>query len=525
MAARAGLIPLAAALAALLACVQDDGTRFNPLKDLTSVSEDDERELGLEFDRELRKHVTVIDDPAVAGFINELGQEIVRTLEPQPFIYRFRVIQDPSLNAFAVPGGYVYFHSGTVLAASDIDELAGVMGHEIAHVKAHHYARMKQKTQVPDLLAGLAGMAVSVAVGDSTPMLAAQAANVAVQLRWSREFENEADRLGSVFMTRAGYEPSGITKFFEKLLHEQDRHGGARPPPYLYSHPDVKDRIATVEIQARNLNPTRAPDPAIGAELPEVQGRIAYLLDTGRSQVPPPDPPKDPKAIDGPLRRADDLAQEGRFDQALLTLAGAEAREPRDPRAPFQIARLLAAQGRHREAIEAYRRTVRLDPSRALIFYQLGLSYEAVGDRHLAVYAFEQASRRAGENSALHQRAEWQIETLIFPVLRQASLAAAGAAPGKADAVVVFPTGTPVVAWQAQLSTRYDDYLDKLSVRLLDPAGNPVSSIPLARGSRPWVGAQLPLPPYSPEGQWTAEARYEDDVVDRQSFQLQAPAR
>ncbi len=524
MAARAGLSALATAGLALLACVQDDGTRFNPFRDLTTVSEDDERELGLEFDRELRKHVTVIDDPVIAGFINDLGQEIVRTLEPQPFIYRFRVIQDPSLNAFAVPGGYVYFHSGTVLAASDIDELAGVMGHEIAHVKAHHYARMKQKTQVPDLLVGLAGLAVSVAVGDSTPMVAAQAANVAVQLRFSREFENEADRLGGVFITRAGYEPDGITRFFQKLVREEERQGYGRAPPYLYSHPDVKDRIATVEIQARDLRPMRAPDPEIAAELSEVQGRIAYLLETGRQQIPPPSPPDDPTAIDGLLRRADALAQEGRIDEALLTLARAEAREPRDPRAPFQIGRLLAAQNRYHEAIRVYRRTVQLDPSRALVFYQLGLCYEAVGDRHLAVNAFEQASRRAGSTSGLRKRAEWQIETLIFPVIREASFTAAGVEPGRHDAVVLFATGTRRVAWQARLAARYDHYLEKLSVRLLDPSGNAVARVPVRRGSRPWVGAELPLPPYSPEGKWTAEARYEDDVLDRRSFRLQPAA-
>ena len=164
MATRTALLTLATlALACLAGCVQDDGTRFNPIKDMTSVSDDEERELGLQFDRELRKKVVVIEDPVVAGFINDLGQEIVRTIEPQPFIYRFRVIQDESLNAFAVPGGYVYFHSGTLLAAGSIDELAGVMGHEIAHVKAHHYARMQKKSQIPDLLVGLAGMAAAVA--------------------------------------------------------------------------------------------------------------------------------------------------------------------------------------------------------------------------------------------------------------------------------------------------------------------------------------------------------------------------
>jgi predicted Zn-dependent protease len=525
MAARARLTLLVAALAAALGCVQDDGTRFNPIADLTSVSEDEERELGLEFDRQLRDHVLVVDDPVIAGFINDLGQEIVRTLEPQPFIYRFRVIQDPSLNAFAVPGGYVYFHSGTILAAGGIDEIAGVMGHEIAHVKAHHYARMKQKTQVPDLLVGLAGMAAAVAVGDSTPMLAAQAANVAVQLRFSREFENEADRLGAVFMTRAGYEPDGITKFFRRLVREEQRVGVTRPPPYLYSHPDVKDRIATVEIQARELRPTRAPDPTVAAELPEVQGRLAYLLETKRRQIPPPDPPERPEVIDPLLQRADDLVQEGRLDEALLVLTRAEAREPRDPRPSFQIGRLLAAQDRHHVAIAALRRTVLLDPSRALVFYQLGLSYEAVGDRHLAVYAFEQASRRAGATSALRQRAEWQIETLIFPVLRDASFAAAGVTPGHGEPAVVFPEETRRVTWQARLASRYDDYLEKLSVRLRDPAGKAVASTPLRRASGPWVGAELHLPPYSPQGRWTAEALYEGDVLHRQSFRLQPAAR
>jgi predicted Zn-dependent protease len=148
------------------ACVQDDGSLFNPMREITEVSEDDERAIGLQFDAEIREHVTIVEDPVIAAFINDLGQEIVRGLEPQPFIYRFRVVLDPSLNAFAVPGGYVYFHSGTILAAGSIDELAGVMGHEVAHVKGHHYARMREKTQIPDLLIGLAGMAAAVATGE-----------------------------------------------------------------------------------------------------------------------------------------------------------------------------------------------------------------------------------------------------------------------------------------------------------------------------------------------------------------------
>jgi hypothetical protein len=128
---------------AAFGCIQDDGSRFNPIEFVSPrMDEDDERRIGMEFDRELHKQVNIIHDPVVAGFLNDLGQSIAETIEPQPFIYRFRVVEAPSLNAFAVPGGYVYFHSGTLLAAGSVDELAGVMGHEIAHVKARHVARM-----------------------------------------------------------------------------------------------------------------------------------------------------------------------------------------------------------------------------------------------------------------------------------------------------------------------------------------------------------------------------------------------
>ena len=284
-------------------CVQDDGTFFNPVRDIIEVSEDDERELGLQFDQELRNHVTIVEDPIIAAFINDLGQEIVRGIEPQPFIYRFRVVLDASLNAFAVPGGYVYFHSGTILAAGSIDELAGVMGHEIAHVKGRHYARMREKTQIPDLLIGLAGMAAAVATGEPGILIATQAANVAAKLSFSREFENEADQYGSIFMTRAGYEPAAITRFFERIL-EDKRDSPYTIPPYLYSDPDVEDRIAAVEQRAQKLRSTGSPTPRFAEGLREVQARLAYLIETRRRSTPTPSPPQNPRRIDPLLAEA-----------------------------------------------------------------------------------------------------------------------------------------------------------------------------------------------------------------------------
>jgi len=521
MAARAAFLSLLIALLAP-ACVQRDGSRFNPVKDMTTVSEDEERELGLAFDEELRKHVVVIEDPVVAGFINDLGQDIVRQIEPQPFIYRFRVIQDPSLNAFAVPGGYVYFHSGTLLAAGNVDELAGVMAHEIAHVKAHHYARMRQKTQIPDLLVGLAGMAAAVATQEPGILVASQAANVAVQLRFSREFENEADRLGGIFMTRAGFDPAGITRFFERLLRVKERQP-QNVPPYLFSHPDVEDRITSVRLQAEKLRPTRAPDPGLDDTLHDAQARLAYLLDTGRTSVPPPAAPEDPHRLDAHLQAAENLAQEGRRDEALLLLARAEALEPNDPRAPYQIGDLLASQGRHREAIDAYRRTVRLDPTRALVFYKLGVAHEALGERHSAVAAYEQASRRAGPTSALRKRADWQIETLIFPVLLEVGFADGARDAGETPlgrSLSSVPPEAAQVAWWARLDPRYDNYPKRLRLRWIDPEGAVVESAVDELGGS-CIGAVLALPSTAAAGEWTAEVRFEDDVLDRHSLQVQ----
>ncbi len=518
MAANRSILTLVALLGAACAgCVQDDGQRFNPIDDITNVSDDEERELGLHFDRQLHEKVRVIEDPVVAGFINDLGQAIVATIEPQPFIYRFRVIDADSLNAFAVPGGYIYFHSETVLAAGNLDELAGVMGHEIAHVNGHHYARMRKKTQIPDILAGLAGMAAAVASGRPEPMMAAQAANVAVQLKFSREFENEADRYGTVFMARGGWDPAGITRFFERILAVQKRHPHDIPP-YLYSHPDVEDRIASVQQQAENLRPVRDPDPRLEEEFRTTQARLAWLIDHRRESLPPPAPPQDPERLDGALARADDLAEERRLDEALLLLAQIESREPNDPRAPFRIAELLAAQERYDEAIQAYRRTVRLDPKRALVFYQMGLAHKAAGNRHSAVYAFEQASRRAGATSSLRERAEWQIEVLVFPPLLDVGFV-------DADAIEVepreqFPEDLRRVVWRARLHSRYSSYRDELTLHWTDPRGRLLRATPVKAERGPWIRSSLAIPAESVPGEWLVDVRYRRDRIARYSFRV-----
>src|SRR4029077_20621584 len=159
-------------------------------------------------------------------------QKIVAALGNQPFTYHFAVVRDARINAFAVPGGYIYVHGGLLLRASNDDEVAGVLGHEIAHVNAHHLARQQEATQLLNY-AALLGVLLSVvqpAIGAG-----AVAANAAVQLQYRREFEQEADYLGAGYMRRAGYDPRGMLDFFKKMLDEQ-RLTPASAPPYLLSH-------------------------------------------------------------------------------------------------------------------------------------------------------------------------------------------------------------------------------------------------------------------------------------------------
>jgi predicted Zn-dependent protease len=520
-AAGAALIAISA-----LGCLPGAARRWNPFGGLLPPDAQDERDIGAEFDAALRERVVLIDDPQVAGFVNELGQQLVATLEPQPYAYRFRVVRDPSLNAFAVPGGYVYVHTGTLLAAGSTDELVGVLAHEVGHVKARHFARLQSRTAIPDLLANLAGMAGAVVTGEPGVLVAAQAANVAMQLRFTREFENEADRLAVVYATRAGYEPAAITRFFERIVAERRRLPEHQIPPYLYSHPDVEDRIAAVEIAAREARPARAPEAGSREALPEVQARLALLLERQRASLPGSAAPRAREATAPLLAEAERLHAEGRSDEALRLLARAEALDPGDPQIPFRTGEILAASGRHADAALAYRRTLALDPTRGLVFFRLGEAWSALGDRGRAVFAFEQARDRSGAQSPLRQRAEWELAKQTYEVLFATGVSESDprGRPRVGVSRQEIPPGARRLAWWGELSPRFDAFLERISVRWRDPEGGVRAESAAERLERPYVGSVLDLEgtPASP-GLWSVEALIDDDVIDRREFRVQSP--
>jgi predicted Zn-dependent protease len=526
MAARRALLLSALALAA--ACAGHEGRGWNPFRAIAEVSEEDERSLGSQVDQAIREQLPTIDDPVVMGFVNELGQRIVATIEPQPFIFRFRVIPNSTLNAFALPAGYIYLHSATVLQAGSLDELAGVVAHEIGHVKGHHYARGTEKTFWPSMLARAAGIAAAVATGEPGFAAAAEGANVALQLKYSREFETEADELGSVFMARAGFDPHGMGRFFERII-ASDIPSSITIPPYLYSHPDLDKRIDGVKQRAASLRVTGTLDPELEAGFRDAQARLALLVQLGRTSLQG-SPPHDRTKSDPALERAAAEAAAARPEEAIRTLERGERLEPNDPRLPFRRGELLAERGRTREAIAAWKRAIALDSSVALAYYHLGNACKALGDRHDAAYYFEQAERRFKVGGALQHRAQLALETLSYPPVTAAGLADGRSRAG-ADTVAgasreSFVPGDDEVVWWAKLDPHYGPLRARVRVRWLDPGGAAVQEGKVEPLPKSHVGARLALAGALRErfGTWRVEAELEGQVIDRRSFSY-GPAR
>ncbi len=231
-----------------------------------------EAEIGRKFSLVARTQFPLVRDYVVQRYLKSLGQRIVARLEQAEFPYEFSVVQDDSMNAFAVPGGYLYFNSGLILRVSSDDELAGVLGHEIAHVQGHHMVRQQQDTKLLSY-AGLASMILALI----NPVLAAGASSIAgaAQMKYLRQLEEEADSRGLENMQRAGFDPRGMPRFFKKMS-EEDRLNPVDVPPYMRSHPMSQERLNYVEnlLSTMHWNQTA---PSDDFELRRVQAILRTL--------------------------------------------------------------------------------------------------------------------------------------------------------------------------------------------------------------------------------------------------------
>ncbi len=204
------------------------------------ISVEDEKKIGGEVRQEITKEMVIVTDPGMNNRVRSLGQRIVQALPRRDFDYQFYVVKEDSPNAFTIPGGAIYVHTGLLKFATDDNELAGVLAHEVGHAYARHPAKGLSRAYGVEYLtsllfknqpSGFRGIALQIAKGG-------------LLLKYGREDEYQADELGYTFLRRAGMPTSGLLTFFRKL---QNLQKGGVAIPFLSSHPPTPDRIARLE--------------------------------------------------------------------------------------------------------------------------------------------------------------------------------------------------------------------------------------------------------------------------------------
>jgi len=224
----------------------------------SSFSALEERRLGEEIMREIRVDRSYYDNAEATDYINALGHRLVSRGSDSRQDFEFFLIDERSINAFALPGGFVGVHTGLILAAQSESELASVMAHEIAHVTQRHIARIIAQ-QKQSTVMSLAALAVAILAARASPELASaatvfgQAGAVQNLLNFTRDHEREADRVGLQILEGAGYDPRSMAMFFERLQRATRIYDVAGAPSYLRTHPVTYERIADIQNRLERL--------------------------------------------------------------------------------------------------------------------------------------------------------------------------------------------------------------------------------------------------------------------------------
>jgi beta-barrel assembly-enhancing protease len=234
--------------------------------------------MGKQYSDQVEATSRLVKDPEVSGYINSIGQNLVRNSDSLvPFT--IKVIESDDINAFALPGGFFYVDSGLILAADNEAELAGVMAHEIAHVAACHVARQNTRGKMMNMasiplmmIGGPIGYAGYEALTIATPL---------TYLKFSRHFESEADFLGIQYMYKAGYDPQALTAFFEKIK-SLERSKESRVVKAFRTHPQTPERIEKTQAEINTLLPPQLEYKVDTSEFEDTKSRLESLENRGR---------------------------------------------------------------------------------------------------------------------------------------------------------------------------------------------------------------------------------------------------
>lgn len=214
-------------------------------RELALMSEAQEIELGRQSDAEIRRTMGVYNDPELQAYVQQIGMRLAKSSERPNLPWSFAVVDSPAINAFAVPGGFIYLTRGILPFLDDEAELAGVLGHEIGHVTARHTVAQYSRQTAAGVGLGVLGIFIP-AVGQAAPI--AEAGLGALFLKYGRDDEREADRLGVGYNARNGWDPAGVAGMLRTLSRLDEASGSRRGVPnWLSTHPAPAERVQEVQ--------------------------------------------------------------------------------------------------------------------------------------------------------------------------------------------------------------------------------------------------------------------------------------
>ena len=383
-----------------------------------------ERRIGESIMRDIRfRDPNYLDDAEISDYLGALGGRIAQHAAGARQDFEFFAVRDHTINAFALPGGFVGVHTGLLTAAESESEVASVLAHEIAHVTQRHIARMldqQQQMQLPML----AALAAAILLGRSRPDLASGAAAAAsagavqTQLSYSRDFEREADRIGFQALEAAGFDVHAMGSFFEKMQRGMRAMDDGSMPGYLRTHPVTTERIADAQNRAASLPYKQHLDSAdfqlvrakLRAQSGDARDTVEYFQGSVRERRYASEPAaryglaaallraQRPKEAQAELARAraagatgpmlETLAGRIRFalgdrSGAANLLGEAQARYPRSRPLLYAQAEALQDAGRNQQALELLTDSLRAHPRDARLHQLQAKNYAALGKRLL----------------------------------------------------------------------------------------------------------------------------------------------
>jgi predicted Zn-dependent protease len=227
-----------------------------------AISLEDEYNVGLMYVRQMREQNAILEDPEVSEYIQDVGHRLSSHAEEGQHQFNYFVVKEPAINAFAIPGGFIFVNSGLFIATRNENELAGVLAHETAHVTQRHIARSvvdQSKSGLVSAAAMLAAILLGATAGRGNPgamegaILGTESAAIQHQINYTRYQEFEADRIGIYTMASAGFDPLGMPTFFETLERNSPDPSRIRAVEFLIDHPVTADRIAESRNRAEQI--------------------------------------------------------------------------------------------------------------------------------------------------------------------------------------------------------------------------------------------------------------------------------